>query len=66
MNVVPSKVTNDMQEILSIEFSVEEIKLALFQMGPTKAPRLDDMNAPFLSKFWHVLGDNVVTAVLDF
>ncbi|XP_030941536.1 uncharacterized protein LOC115966441 [Quercus lobata] len=42
LNAVPSKVTNDMQEILSSEISVEEIKVALFQMGPIKASRLDD------------------------
>jgi len=66
LNAVPSKVTNDMQEILSSEISVEEIKVALFQMGPIKASRLDGMNAIFYQKFWHVLGDNVVTAVLDF
>ena len=31
----PCKVTPDMQNILSSEFNAEEIKLALFQMGPT-------------------------------
>ena len=39
LKVVPCKVTFDMQNILSSEFNAEEIKLALFQMGPTKAPR---------------------------
>ena len=35
-------------------------------MGPTKAPRLDGTNALFYQKFWHVVSDNVVTAVLDY
>jgi len=35
-------------------------------MGPTKAPRPDGMNPRFYQNFWHVVGGNVVTAVLDF
>ena len=44
-------ITPDMLPILSSEFSVEEIKAAIFQMRPTKAPRPDDMNAFFYQKF---------------
>ena len=61
-----SKVTDDMQEFLSSEFTAEEVKVALFQMGPTKAPGPDGMNALFYQKFWHVVGNNVVLAVLEF
>ena len=63
---VPYKVTNDMQTILTGDYSAEEIKAALFQMGPTKAPGPDIMNALFYQKFWHIVGDNVVNAALEF
>ena len=55
-----------MHQIFSSDFIVDKIKAALFQMGPTKAPRPDGMNALFYQKFWHVVGDNVVFAVLDY
>ena len=66
LNAVQSKVTDDMREVLSSVFTTEEVKVALFQMGPTKAPRLNGMNAIFYQNFWHVVGDNVVLVVWDF
>ena len=66
LNPVQSKVTDDMQEFLSSEFTAEEVKVALFQMGPIKALGPNGMNALFYQKFWHVVGNNVVLAVLDF
>ena len=66
LSTVNHKTTNDMLEMLSRPFSSEEVKAALFQMGPTKAPRPDGMNALFYKNFWHIVGDEVIDAMLDF
>lgn len=41
LNSVPHRMTSDMQHVLYSEYNADEIKMVLFQMGPTKAPRLD-------------------------
>ena len=66
LNAVESMVIDDMWEFLSTEFIAKEVKVTLFQLGLTKAPGSDSMNAIFYQKFWHVVGDYVVLAVLDF
>ena len=66
LNAVQQKVTTDMRDILSRDYSVEEVQVALFQMGPTKAPGPDGMNALFYQKYWHIVGNDVTAAVLDF
>ena len=63
---VHPKVSPDIRDLLSREYNPEEIKAALFQMGPTKAPGPGSMNALFYQKFWHIVGNDVITAVLDF
>ena len=37
LSAVKHKMTSDMQHILSSDFTADEIKAVLFQMGPTKA-----------------------------
>ena len=65
LNTVPQRMTTAMRVELSRP-TVEEVKAALFQMGPTKAPGPDGMNALFYQKFWHIVGNDVSFAVLEF
>ena len=60
LNTIFPKISPDMQQVLSSAFSVDEVKTLLFQMEARK------MNALFHQKFWHVVGDTVINAVLDF
>ncbi|XP_075660062.1 uncharacterized protein LOC142629896 [Castanea sativa] len=66
LNAVSSMVTPEMQQMLSNNFSAKEVVVALFQMGPTKAPGHDGMDALFYQKFWHVVGETITMAVLYF
>ena len=66
LNAVPHKITIEMYQLLTSDYNADEIRAVLFQMGPTKAPGPDGMNALFYQKFWHIVGDNVIAAVLDF
>ena len=66
LNAVHQRLTTDMLEVLSRSYSREEVRAALFQMGPTKAFGPDGMNALFYQKFWHIVGNGVTDAVLDF
>ena len=63
---MPNKLTYEMQQTLTSDFTADEIKDALFQMGPTKASEPDGMNALFFQKFWHIVGTIVVNAVLEY
>ena len=65
LDAVFSKVTPEMQQMLSSDFTVEEVEMVLFQMGPTKVPGPNGMNALFYQKFWHVMGESITMAVLD-
>ncbi|KAL8167083.1 hypothetical protein V2J09_008582, partial [Rumex salicifolius] len=40
--------------------TAKEIKVALFQMHPTKAPGVDGMHDLFYQNFWAVVGPNIV------
>jgi hypothetical protein len=64
LDTVPVSVTADMNERLIAPFVDEEVKQALFQMYPLKAPGPDGYPAQFFQKHWDLCGEEVTRAVL--
>ncbi|KAF8692175.1 hypothetical protein HU200_039777 [Digitaria exilis] len=64
LDTVPVEVTDAMNDQLLAEFSMEEVKVALFQMFPTKAPGPDGYPAHFFQRHWDLCGDEVTSVVL--
>jgi hypothetical protein len=64
LNAFPVTVTQEMNEKLVQPFDDTEVKQALFQMYPLKAPGPDGFPAHFFQKHWDLCGAEVTTAVL--
>ena len=64
MEAVDQRVTEEMAQSLTQAYSEEEVKTALFQMHPSKAPGPDGMSPFFFQKFWHIVGQDVTAIVL--
>ena len=64
LNKVPTKLSGLMNEDLMKPYSEEEVKIALFQMYPTKAPGPDGYPAHFFQRNWSLCGSEVTNSVL--
>jgi len=64
LNTVPTKVTAQMNDQLLAPFEEKEVKEALFQMFPTKAPGPDGLPAHFFQRHWDICGGEVTEVVL--
>lgn len=62
---VDRKMTTEMREYLSEEFTTEEVAIAVKQMHPTKAVGPDCMAPIFFEKFWDTVGMDVTYATLQ-
>lgn len=61
---VPRKVTEEMNAALCAPYTSDEVKTALFQMFPTKAPGPDGFPAHFYQRHWDICGEEVTKIVL--
>ena len=55
----------DMNHTLLQPYTPEEVRKALFSMHPSKSLGSDGMSRFFFQKFWHVVGNDVTSAVLS-
>ena len=62
---VQRKVTTHVNESLTRPYTADEVKLALFQMHPSKFPEPDGMSTFFFQKYWHIVGNDVTEAILS-
>ena len=53
-----------MNDMLNAPYNQEEVKTALFQMFPIKAPGPDGYPAHFFQHHWEICGDDVIKVVL--
>uniref|UniRef100_A0A2N9IMR2 Reverse transcriptase domain-containing protein n=1 Tax=Fagus sylvatica TaxID=28930 RepID=A0A2N9IMR2_FAGSY len=61
----PPIVTQSMNDSLSRDFTAAEAELAISQMAPSTAPGPDGMPPLFYKKFWHIVGPDILKAVLS-
>jgi hypothetical protein len=54
-----------MNNILCAEYSEEEVKTALNNIGDLKSPGPDGMPSVFYKRFWHTVGEQVTKEVLN-
>ncbi|KAL9675743.1 hypothetical protein QQ045_003949 [Rhodiola kirilowii] len=62
---IPKLVTKEMNDMLMAPFTEGEVKRALFQMHPTKAPGLDGFSVIFYQSNWSIVGQDVVNEALN-
>jgi hypothetical protein len=66
LNLVQEKVVHEDYDMLNELFTEDEVKRALFQMHPSKAPGVDGFTAGFYQRHWDLLGPDMCAAILGF
>jgi len=63
--VVKDRLSSDHVDWCNRIFSMADVKEAIDQMHPLKAPGPDGLPAIFFQKYWHIVGSDVGTLALD-
>ena len=66
LNCVQPSVTEQMNDHINKPYVAAEVKKALFDMAPSKAPGVDGFIAGFYQWHWEILGEDITVAVLEF
>lgn len=59
-------VTSAMNQQLFRPFTPIEVTQALSQMSPLQSPGTDGLLAVFFNKYWHIIGSDISSCVLEF
>ncbi|CAM8880508.1 unnamed protein product [Rhodiola kirilowii] len=62
LHCIPSIVSEEHNMVLTNPYTESEIKMALFQLYPFKAPGLDGFPTGFFQKFWNVIRQDFIEA----
>jgi hypothetical protein len=65
LELVTPKITQEENDRLLLPITKEELKEALFQMHPDKAPGPDGFNPAFYQHFWELCGNDIFAAVKE-
>lgn len=65
-SILSSKVTDEMNAMLTAIPSDSEIKLAVMSINGGKAPGPDGFSAKFYHSYWHIIGKDVIREVRQF
>ena len=65
VDLIPRRITREMNENLTKEFQKEEVIQAILQMHPTKASGTDSMFAIFYQKYLDIIGEDVIKTIFN-
>lgn len=65
-DVIPMLITEDINHLLTILPSAEEIHNVVYALNPNSAPRPDGFGGGFFQTFWDIIKDDLVKVVLEF